>query len=181
MDFATRLSISTNSKSKTYNSILVVVNWLIKMIYYKPVKIIIDALTLVKFIIKTVMRQYGLLDSIMSNQGLIFISKFYSSLYYSFQIKEKLLTAFHLQTNSQIERQNSIIKAYFQTFANLNKIIGLDLCQQPNSPITMLNTPARVIYVFRSLELLLRISYKNDVNLESQVNLADKLTSKLRE
>ena len=50
MNFLTGLPVLTNRKCETYNSILVIVNGLIKMVYYKPVKINIDALRLAKVI-----------------------------------------------------------------------------------------------------------------------------------
>ncbi len=44
MDFVTRLPVSTNWKGKTYDSILVIIDRLTKMVHYKPVKVTIDAL-----------------------------------------------------------------------------------------------------------------------------------------
>ena len=44
MDFVTGLPILINWKRNSYNSILVIVDWLIKMAYYKLVKITLDAL-----------------------------------------------------------------------------------------------------------------------------------------
>lgn len=52
--FFTRLSISTNRKGKTHDSILVVVNWLTKIVYYELDKITIDTLTFAKIIIKAI-------------------------------------------------------------------------------------------------------------------------------
>ena len=51
MDFVTSLPILTNWKKDSYNSILVVVDRLTKMIHYKPVKTTIDALKLAEVII----------------------------------------------------------------------------------------------------------------------------------
>ena len=47
MDFVTGLPVSTNWKDESYDSILVIVNRFIKMVYYKPVKVTIDFLGLV--------------------------------------------------------------------------------------------------------------------------------------
>ncbi len=99
MDFVTGLLVSTNWKDETYNSILVIVDWLMKLIYYKLVKITIDASSLAKGIIEAVVWHHGLSDSIVSNCGLVFTSKFWSSLYYFFKIKRKLSTTFHPQTD----------------------------------------------------------------------------------
>ena len=43
MDFVTGLLLFTDWKSDSYNSILVIVDQLTKMVHYKPVKVTIDA------------------------------------------------------------------------------------------------------------------------------------------
>ncbi len=107
MDFVTGLPISTNWKGKTYDSILVIVDRLTKMVYYEPVKVTINAPGLAEVIIDVVMRHHGLLDSIVRGRGSVFISKFWSSLCYFLGIKRRLSTAFHSQTDDQTERQKS--------------------------------------------------------------------------
>lgn len=82
MNFVISLPILTNWKNKTYNSIFIIVNRPIKMIYYKAVKIIIDASSLMKVIINVVMRHYSFLDFIISNCGSVFTSNFWSLLCY---------------------------------------------------------------------------------------------------
>lgn len=72
--------------------------------YYKPVKIIIDAPNLTKVIINVIMQYHGLLNLIITNQSSVFTLKFLLSLYYLFSIKQKLLTALYLQTKSQNKR-----------------------------------------------------------------------------
>ncbi len=118
MDFVTRLPVSTNWKGETYDSILVIVNRFTKIVYYELVKVTINALGLAEVIIKVVLRHHGLPDSIVSDYGSVFTSKFWSSLCYFLGIKLKLLTAFYLQIDGQTERQNSTIKAYFWAFIN---------------------------------------------------------------
>ncbi len=54
MDFFTGLPISTNWKGDTYDSILVIVNWLKKMVNYEQVKVTIDALGLAEVILDLV-------------------------------------------------------------------------------------------------------------------------------
>ncbi len=65
-----------------------------------------------------VIRYHGILESIVTDSGLLFISKFWSLLCYFLGIKRKLSTAFHPQTDGQTERQNSIIEVYFREFVN---------------------------------------------------------------
>ena len=76
MNFVTGLPVSTNLKAETYNSILVIVNQLMTMIYYKPVKVIINTSDLAKIIIKAVLQHHGLSGSIVSDCGSVFTSKF---------------------------------------------------------------------------------------------------------
>ncbi len=87
IDFITGLSISTYWKGKTYDSILVIVHRLTKMVYYKPVKVTINVPSLADVIIKAVVQYHSLPDSIISNCGLVFTSKFWFSLSYFLGIK----------------------------------------------------------------------------------------------
>lgn len=66
MDFVTGLLMSTNWIGKTYNSILVIANWLTKMVYYKLVKVTIDALGLTK-VIQIMVMQYLMLSDFIIN------------------------------------------------------------------------------------------------------------------
>lgn len=54
IDFVMELPISTNWKSDTYNSILVIINRFIKMLYYKSIKVTIDISGLVKIILDVI-------------------------------------------------------------------------------------------------------------------------------
>ena len=54
MDFVTNLPISINWKRDSYDSILVIINWLTKMVHHKLVKITIDTSGLAKVIIDIV-------------------------------------------------------------------------------------------------------------------------------
>ncbi len=118
MDFVTGLTVSTNWKCKTFDSILVIIDRLTKMVHYEPVKVTTDAPGLAEIIIDVVVRYHGLSDSIVSDRGSVFTSKFWSSLCYFLSIKRKLSTAFHPQTDGQTERQNSTLEAYLRAFVN---------------------------------------------------------------
>ena len=121
IDFITGLPISTDWKGDNYDSILVIVNRLTKMVHYKPVKVTINALGLAKAIINVVIRHHGLPDSIVTDRELLFTSKFWSLLCYFLGIKQKLFTAFYPQTDGQTKRQNSTMDAYFWAFVNFEQ------------------------------------------------------------
>ena len=118
MNFVMGLLVSTDWKGKSYDSILVIVDRLTKMVHYEPVKITIDAPGLAKVIIDIGIRHYGLPDFIITDWGSLFTSKFWSSLCYFLGIKRRLSTTFHPQTNGQTKRQNSTIEAYLRAFVN---------------------------------------------------------------
>ena len=71
----------------SYDSILVIVDWLTKMVHYEPVKVTIDASGLAKVILDVVVRHHGLSNLIVSDKGLLFTSKFWSLLCYFLDIK----------------------------------------------------------------------------------------------
>ena len=121
MNFVTGLPISTNWKKDSYDSILVIVDRLTKMIHYKPVKIIIDVPGFSKVIINMVIQNHCFLDSIVTNRSSLFILKFWLSLYYFLGIKQWLSTAFYPQTNSQTKRQNTTIKTHLRAFLNFEQ------------------------------------------------------------
>ena len=118
IDFVISLLILTDWKKNNYNLIFVIIDRLIKIGYYKLVKVTINTPSLVKLIINIMMRYHGLLNSIITNWRLLFTLKFWLLLYYFLDIKWRLLTIFYPQIDGQIKRQNNMIKAYFQAFVN---------------------------------------------------------------
>ena len=88
------------------------------MVYYEPVKVTINASSLVEIIIDVVVRHHGLPNSIITNQESLFTSKFWLLLCYFLGIKQKLSTTFHPQTDEQTKKQNGMMKAYLQAFVN---------------------------------------------------------------
>ena len=76
MNFIMGLLILTDWKRNNYNLILVIINWLTKMVYYKLVKVTIDALGLAKIVINIVVRYHSFSDSIFINRESLFTSKF---------------------------------------------------------------------------------------------------------
>ena len=121
MDFVTGLLISTDWKQDNYDSIFIIVKQLSKMIYYKLVKVTIDTPGLAEVIINVIVRHPGLPNSIVTNRGLLFTSKFWLLLCYFLGIKQKLSTTFQPQIDGQTDWQNSTIEAYLWAFINFNQ------------------------------------------------------------
>ena len=182
MDFVTGLPISTDWKGDSYDSILIIVDWLTKMVYYKPVKVTIDALGLAEVIINVVVRHHGLPDSIVTDRGSLFTSKFWSSLCYFLGIKRKLSIAFYSQTDGQTERKNSTMEAYLRAFVNFEQNNWARLLSM--AEFTYNNTKnASTGYTPFELNCGYhpRVSYKEDHDPRSKSRTAEELSSELRE
>ena len=67
MDFVISFPVSANWKSDNYDLILVIIDRLTKMVHYVPVKVPIDATSLVEVIINVVVRHHRVLESIVTN------------------------------------------------------------------------------------------------------------------
>jgi len=62
--------------------------------------------------------RYRALKEIVSDRGSIFTSSYWSEVYYQMNIKRRLNTAFHPQTDEQIRCQNQTLKHYLQCYCN---------------------------------------------------------------
>ena len=118
MDFVTGLPVSADWKGDNYDSILVIVDRLTKMVHYKPVKVTINAPGLAEVIIDMIIWHHGLPNSIVIDRGSLFTLKFWLLLCYFLGVKQRLSTAFHPQTDGHTERQNSTMEAYLRAFVN---------------------------------------------------------------
>ena len=182
MNFVMGLSFSADWKGDSYDLIFVIVNSLTNMVYYKPVKVIIDTLKLAKAIPDMVIQYYGLLDSIINDPGAIFTFKFWFSLCYFFGIKRSLFTAFHPQTDRQTEWQNSIIEVYLCIFMNWeqNDWVWLlpmaEFAYNNTKNASTGHTPFELNCGYHPW-----MSYEEEVDLHSQSMSADELLEELRE
>ena len=182
MDFITELPISTNWKSDSYNSILVIVDWLIKMVHYELVKITIDAPRLAEAILDVIVQHHSLPDSIIFDRGSLFTLKFWSLLCYFLGIKQRLLTVFYPEINDQIKQQNSTIEAYLQVFVNLKQnewarfLPMADFAYNNAKNASTSHTSFELNYGHHP-----RMLYKEKVDSRYKFKSADKLSTKLRE
>ena len=174
MDFVIGLPQSADWRGDSYDLILVIVNWLIKIIYYEPVQTIITVAALTEVILNIVIRYYGLPDFIISDRGSVFTSKFWSSLCYFLSIKRRLFSVFYPQVDGQTERQNSIIEAYLRAFVkykqdNWARFLPIAEFAYNNAKYAIMKyTPFKLNYGYHS-----RFSYKYDIDPYSRSIVAD--------
>ena len=135
-----------------------------KMVHYKPVKVTIDAPGIGKVIINMVVHYHKVLELIVMDQGSLFTSKCGSLLCYFLEIKKKLFTAFHFQTDGQTKRQNSTIEVYFRAFVNWE--------QDASTGHTLFEL---------NCGYNPRVSFEENVDSRSKSRSANKLVTELRE
>ena len=152
------------------------------MVYYKPIKITIDAPNLAKVIIDVVVWHHNLSDSIITDWGSLFTSKFGSLLCYFLDIKRRLFTAFHPQTNGQIERQNSTIEAYLRAFVNWKQNGWARLLPMAEFAYNNAKNASTGHMPFKlNCGFHLRVFFKDDIVPCSRSCSADEMAKKLRE
>ena len=101
-----------------YDSIFVIVDRYTKMVRYIPARMDWTSERLAEAFIENIWRDKGLPDSVVSDRGSLFTSKFWSALCFHLKIKRKLSTSFHPQTDGQTERQNQTIEQYLRSYGN---------------------------------------------------------------
>src|SRR5947207_4840471 len=121
-DFVTDLPAS-----KGYDSIFVVVDRLTKMCHLVPCNKTTSAPEFAQMFLRHVIRLHGLPDSIVSDRGSVFTSQFWNALTKSLDLKKRLSTAFHPQTDGQTERTNQTAEQYLRIYCNYQQDNWFDL------------------------------------------------------
>ena len=99
-----------------YDSILVVVDRLTKMVHFIPTTKKTLAEGLARLFRDNVWKLHGLPKSIISDRGPQFAAGLIQELNEILGIKSKLSTAFHPQTNGQTKRVNQELEQYLRIF-----------------------------------------------------------------
>ena len=110
-DFITKLPLAQG-----YDTILVVVDQLTKMVYFIPTTERTSAEGLARLFRDNVWKLHGLPESIISDRGPQFTAGLMRELNQILRIKSKMSTAFHPQTDGQMERVNQELEQYLRMF-----------------------------------------------------------------
>ncbi len=174
--------MSADWKGDSYDSILVIVDRLTKIVHYVPVKVTIDAPGLAEVIKDVIVRHHGVPGSIVTDRGSLFTSKFWSSLYYFLGIKRKLSTAFHPQTDGQTERQNSTMEAYLRAFLNWEQDDWARLLPMAEFAYNIAKNASTGHTPFElNCGYYPKVSFEEDVDPRSRSRSANELAEELRE
>ncbi|MBW0465954.1 hypothetical protein O181_005669 [Austropuccinia psidii MF-1] len=110
MDFITQLPLS-----RSFNSILVIVERFSKMAVFIPIISSITSLDLAHLFIKNIVSKHGLPSSIVIGRGSLFVSLFWTNLFQKLKISRVLSTAYHP------ERVNHILEKYFWMYVSYHQ------------------------------------------------------------
>ena len=107
MNFVTDFLKSKNSITQiSYDEILVIIDRFSKMTKFISIKSRQTAKQLTYVLIKKLVITEEVSESIIFDRNKLFVSKFWTILIIKLEIKKKIFTAFHSQTDEQIERLN---------------------------------------------------------------------------
>jgi hypothetical protein len=116
MDFITDLPTS-----KGYDSILTVVNRHSKAIILSPCNKTITAEQMSQLLVDNVWKRTGFPKVIISDRGPQFAAQVTQELWRKLEIKQKLSTAFHPQTDGESKRVNQEIEQYLRICGNFQQ------------------------------------------------------------
>ena len=117
VDFVIFLLFSNNLWNVTCKNIMIVVNRLFKNMIYESINDLILE-DVVKTFYRTMLFHWELSFICIFDRDSQFVNHFWDQLCRKLNIKIKLFTIYHLETNDQIENTNDVMKQYLKTFYN---------------------------------------------------------------
>lgn len=122
IDFIVKLPLSNE-----FDSVMVVVDHFSKAAHFIPAKESWGADELAKAFVDKVFRFHGLPDVIISDRGSTLVSAFWKSVMSLLGIKGAPSTAFHPQTDGQVERTNALLEDYLRHYVSEDQTNWADL------------------------------------------------------
>jgi len=104
-----------------FDSILTIVNRLIKYILFILFKEIITASVLIYIILQELISNHELLKEFIIDRDKLFTSKFWKMLTAELRIKHKMLTVYYSQIDKQSKEMNQTVKMYLRHYINKNQ------------------------------------------------------------
>jgi transposase InsO family protein len=116
MDFLKQLPISEG-----FDSILVVADRFTKEARFIATKGTMTSTDLCQTVLKEVISKTGLPDSVTSDRGKLFVSKFFRELLRLLKIETRFSMPYHPQTDGNTERINQSLEGYLRTYRGWNQ------------------------------------------------------------
>lgn len=116
MDFITDLPESENR-----TTILTVTDRHSKMAHFVPLSGLPDAEETAEVFIRKVVRLHGLPEEVVSDRGTQFTSRLWRRMSEVLQIKQRMSSAYHPQTNGQAERTNQTLQQYLRCYCSFHQ------------------------------------------------------------
>ena len=168
MNFITDLSFN-KWKEVMYDSILVIVNYYMKMMHYLSMKKTLTVMKLAELFFKKIALKYEVSNDIIIDKNNLFISAFWSEICFHMKMKWWLSIIFYLQTDDQIEWQNQTLKHYLWVYCSekqddwttLLLIVEFMYHQMKHSSLSC--SFFKIMYDYKSI---FNIHIKNDVMKE---------------
>ena len=113
VDFVVELPLSSR-----HDAVMTVVDLVSKRAYFIPMHTTVTAEGAARLFLHQVWKLHGLLKCVVSDRGPQFIARFTRELYRLLGIKLASSTAWHPQTDRQMERVNQELDQYLQLFMN---------------------------------------------------------------
>jgi hypothetical protein len=101
-----------------FDSILVVIDRLSKMVHLIPTTSTVTAAEVAKLFVENIVKLHGVPKSIVSDRDKNFTSIFWQTVCQLWGIKQRMSTAFHPQTDGQTERVNRVLEEYLRSYVN---------------------------------------------------------------
>lgn len=106
---------------KGHDMILTFVDRFSKRPHFVPCKSDLTAIEVAELFYKTVFKYHGLPDSIVSDRDPLFTSNFWQELMKILEVRLKMSTAHHPQTDGQTEVMNRIVEEYLRLYCNFRQ------------------------------------------------------------
>jgi len=119
MDFIVKLPQSKEpATNELFDGIMVVVDRFTKFGKFIPYRETFKVEDIAQVFIKWVVALHGMPQELVTDRGSVFTSNFWMALMRQFQVKHKLSTSFHPQTDGQTERLNQTLEQYLRAYVN---------------------------------------------------------------
>lgn len=181
MDFVVSLPPSKDWNGAVYNTILVIVDRLTKMVHYISVINTITTPQLYEVLDRKVFSLHGLPDSIVSDRDSLITSGYWKALMRYMTVDRQMSTPFRPQTDGQTERQNLTMEQYLRAYVNFEQDDWVKWLPKAEFAYNnAYNSSIKMTPFFANLGYNPRMSYEHEIDQRSANETAHETITKHR-